>query len=57
MCCFPLCLSKQVIPLSANLFMNLFPVYGIIFTWSYHRVPGNMHFIVITYYFTLHGLY
>lgn len=56
MCCFALCLSKQVILLSANLFMNLFPVYGIIFTWSYHRVPGNMHFIVITY-FTLHGLY
>lgn len=48
MCCFPLCLSKQVILLSANLFMNLFPVYGIIFTRSYHRVPGNMHFIVIT---------
>lgn len=43
MCCFPLCLSKQVILLSANLFMNLFPGYGIIFTWSYQS-PWELAF-------------
>jgi len=57
MYCFPLCISKQVTFLSAILLMSLFPVYDIIFTWSYHRVLGNMHFIVITYYFTLRKLY
>lgn len=57
MYCFPLCVSKQVTLLSAILLMSLFPVYDIIFTWSYHGVPGNTHFIVITYYFTLHKLY
>lgn len=57
MYCFPLCVSKQVTLLSAILLMSLFPVYDIIFTWSYHGVPGKTHFIVITYYFTLHKLY
>lgn len=55
--CFPLCVSKQVTLLSEILLMSLFPVYGVIFTWSYHRVPGNMHFVVITYYFTCRKLH
>lgn len=57
MYCFSLSVSKQVTLRSAILLMSLFPVCDIIFTWSYHRVPGNMQFIVITYYFTLHKLY
>lgn len=53
MCCFPLCLSKQVILLSANLFMTLFPVYGIIFTWSYQSPREHVfHCYYLLFYIT-----